>query len=44
MVPCPKCGAEVMQKAMIPVGVVDGHVHYLCNACSRQLLMTSPKA
>ena len=44
MVPCPKCGIEVMQKAMIPVGVVDGNVHYLCNACSRLLLRTGAKS
>ncbi len=43
MVACPKCGNEVMQKSMIPVGVVDGQVHYLCVACSRLLLRTDIK-
>ena len=43
MVACPNCGVEVMQKAMIPVGVVDAQVHYLCVSCSRQLLQTGPK-
>ena len=40
MVACPKCGDEVMQKSMIPVGVVDQQVHYLCVPCSRLLLRT----
>ena len=43
MVACPKCGDEVMQKSMIPVGVVDQQVHYLCVPCSRLLLRTDLK-
>ena len=43
MVACPGCGNEVMQKSMIPVGVVDQQVHYLCVACSRLLLKTDVK-
>ena len=35
---CPGCGADVLQKEMIPVGVLDGVVSYLCVACARKLL------
>ena len=41
MVPCPNCGVEVMQKAMIPVGVLDAVIAYLCVDCARQELRTS---
>ncbi len=37
-VACPGCGADVLQKEMIPVGVLDGEVSYLCVACARKLL------
>lgn len=37
-VACPGCGADVLQKEMIPVGVLDGVVSYLCVACARKLL------
>jgi hypothetical protein len=33
-----------MQKAMIPVGAIDGVPHYLCVTCARQLLMTTPSS
>lgn len=38
LVPCPSCGVEVMQKAMIPVGEVDRVPHYLCVDCARKLI------
>jgi DNA-directed RNA polymerase subunit RPC12/RpoP len=47
LVPCPSCGVEVMQKAMIPVGETpsDGDIkgvpHYLCVACARKLVKTT---
>ncbi len=40
IVACPRCGAEVMQKEMIPVGVVDSVISYLCVACARTELRT----
>jgi DNA-directed RNA polymerase subunit RPC12/RpoP len=43
IVACPRCGAEVMQKEMIPVGVLDGVISYLCVACSRTELRTAPR-
>jgi DNA-directed RNA polymerase subunit RPC12/RpoP len=42
MVPCPECATEVMQKEMIPIGLVDGQVQYLCVPCARKLLRTAP--
>ena len=41
MVGCPRCGVEVMQKSMIPVGVVDSVIAYLCVECARQELRTT---
>jgi hypothetical protein len=42
-IPCPRCGNEVMQKAMIPVGEVateTGKVTQLvCVACARKLIL-----
>ena len=43
-VACPGCGADVLQKEMIPVGVLDGVVSYLCVACARKLLKVGPSA
>lgn len=40
MVPCPECGQEVMQKTMIPMGVVDGATTYACVPCARKHVMT----
>lgn len=37
---CPRCGTEVLQKAMIPVGAT-GALTYLCNACARTELRTA---
>jgi DNA-directed RNA polymerase subunit RPC12/RpoP len=44
MVPCPNCGTEVMQKAMIPVGQIDNVPFYLCVDCARQLVKTAPSS
>ena len=43
-VACPGCGTEVLQKEMIPVGVLDGVVSYLCVDCARKLLMVGGPA
>ena len=42
LVACPNCNTEVMQKAMIPVGALDGVPFYLCVVCARELLKTEP--
>lgn len=44
VVPCPRCGTEVRQKEMIPVGVLDGVVSYLCVAYARTELRTGAAA
>jgi len=44
IVACPQCGAEVMQKEMIPIGVLDGVVSYVCVACARTMLRTGANA
>lgn len=44
MVACPQCGVEVMQKEMIPIGVLDGVVSYVCVACARTMLRTGAQA
>lgn len=44
VVPCPRCGTAVLQKAMIPVGVLDGVISYLCIACARTELRTGAPA
>lgn len=37
-VPCPSCGAQVLQKTMIPVLGADGTgMRYLCVECVRAL-------
>jgi predicted RNA-binding Zn-ribbon protein involved in translation (DUF1610 family) len=41
-VPCPGCGATVLQKAMIPLVGPDGTgIRYLCPACARELVDTA---
>lgn len=40
IVPCPRCGNEVMQKGMIPLGAVDGVISYACVPCARTLVRT----
>jgi DNA-directed RNA polymerase subunit RPC12/RpoP len=37
---CPSCGTDVLQKTMIPLGVLDGAIGYACVACARQLVAT----
>ena len=45
IIPCPQCGQDVMQKTMIPMGVVDGSITYACVPCARKLVMTgSPQS
>jgi DNA-directed RNA polymerase subunit RPC12/RpoP len=40
IVACPSCGTEVLQKTMIPLGVVDGVISYACVPCARKLVTT----
>lgn len=40
LVACPACGTEVLQKTMIPLGVVDGVISYSCVPCARKLVTT----
>ncbi len=40
IVACPACGTDVMQKTMIPLGVTDGIISYVCVPCARKLVMT----
>ena len=40
IIACPLCGTDVLQKTMIPLGVVDGLVSYACVACARTLVAT----
>ena len=40
IVACPACGVDVMQKTMIPIGVVDSVVSYVCVPCARKLIKT----
>jgi DNA-directed RNA polymerase subunit RPC12/RpoP len=40
IIACPSCGIDVLQKTLIPLGVLDGVVSYACVACARQLVAT----
>jgi DNA-directed RNA polymerase subunit RPC12/RpoP len=40
IIACPGCGAEVLQKTMIPLGVTDGVVSYSCVSCARTQITT----
>ena len=40
IVACPACGTDVLQKTMIPLGVVDGVISYVCVPCARKLVTT----
>ncbi len=40
IVACPVCGTDVLQKTMIPLGVVDGVISYSCVPCARKLVTT----
>ena len=44
IVACPKCGTEVMQKEMIPLGVVNQIISYCCVPCARLLVATNTTA
>jgi rubredoxin len=37
ILPCPSCGAETKQKAMIPI-LHDGVKAYVCVACARAFI------
>ena len=37
---CPICGSDVLQKTMIPLGVMDRRISYACISCARQLVQT----
>jgi DNA-directed RNA polymerase subunit RPC12/RpoP len=39
---CPVCGAEVLQKTMIPLSVKDAVISYSCVPCAKKLVVTSP--
>lgn len=41
IIACPSCGIDVLQKTMIPLGVVDGVITYACVACARRLVATT---
>ena len=41
VVACPRCGESVLQKTMIPLGVVDGVVNYVCVPCARTMITTN---
>jgi DNA-directed RNA polymerase subunit RPC12/RpoP len=40
IVACPSCGSEVLQKAMIPLGAIEGIPGYACVPCARKLVTT----
>ena len=42
IVSCPRCGTEVLQKSMIPLGVVDSVISYVCVPCARTMTATGP--
>ena len=42
IVACPRCGTEVLQKSMIPLGVVDSVISYVCMPCARTMTATGP--
>ena len=42
IVACPRCGTEVLQKSMIPLGVVDSVISYVCVPCARTMTATGP--
>jgi DNA-directed RNA polymerase subunit RPC12/RpoP len=41
IIACPSCGTDVLQKTMIPLGVLDGAISYACIVCARQLVATA---
>lgn len=43
IIACPECATSVLQKSMIPMGVVDSTIHYLCVPCARKQIATAPK-
>ena len=36
----PRCGTEVLQKSMIPLGVADSVISYACVPCARTMTAT----
>lgn len=40
IIACPRCGNEVLQKSMIPLGAVDRVISYACVPCARLLVRT----
>ncbi len=42
IVSCPRCGTEVLQKSMIPLGVIDSVISYVCVPCARTMTATGP--
>ena len=41
---CPRCGIEVLQKSMIPLGVTDSVISYVCMPCARTMIATGTTA
>ena len=44
IIACPRCGTEVLQKSMIPVGVADSVISYACVPCARTMTMAAATA
>ena len=44
IIACPRCGTEVLQKSMIPLGAVDTVISYACVPCARLLVATGASA
>lgn len=40
IIACPRCGIEVLQKSMIPLGVADSVISYVCVPCARTMITT----
>ena len=44
IIACPRCGIEVLQKSMIPLGVTDSVISYVCMPCARTMIATGTTA
>ena len=44
IIACPRCGTEVLQKSMIPLGVTDSVISYVCVTCARTMIATGGAA
>ena len=44
IIACPRCGIEVLQKSMIPLGVTDSVISYVCLPCARTMIATGTTA